>query len=62
MRRLGPQLGSYDYNVVLRAAQRPARVFARELAMELGGLPKLTPAPSHRGAAQRAPSNREKKA
>lgn len=34
-RRLGPQLGSFDYNLVVRSYQKPMARFARALAMEL---------------------------
>jgi hypothetical protein len=36
MRLQAPKLGSFDYNVVVSKLERPARVFARQLAVEIG--------------------------
>jgi len=36
MRLQAPKLGSFDYNVVVSKLERPARVFARRLALEIG--------------------------
>jgi ribonuclease P protein component len=47
MRQLSPQLGSYDFNVVVQKVERPARVFARTLAAELkSGLISQRPVPA----------------
>ena len=35
VRRLAPGLGSYDYNVVIQRVERPAKLHARRVAVEL---------------------------
>ena len=53
MRKQARELGSYDYNVVVRSIERPARPFAQSLALELATLPSRKPVPSK---TRRAPS------
>lgn len=49
MRRMAPELGAFDYNVVVRELRRPAKRFARELAHELTTLPASKPVASRSG-------------
>ena len=50
IRTMSPELGSYDYNVVVRRVERPVRIYARALAKDVqAGLRTRTPAATKSG-------------